>query len=191
MNDNQDVLKPAGSNEPLPTLATVPISNNPGAKPVSIPRGLEVLLKKASVDPEFKELLLVSRAEASAFIGLKLELNEILMLQAAPTDQLEAVIAQTQVPQEHRRAFLGRAAAAMLAALGIVSTESGCIKGHSVKVPYKSPGGKETDPIPPTEDLEGRSITQPGASPKPEENRVAPTGIRPDRPPSAGVPPER
>jgi hypothetical protein len=39
------------------------------------------------------------------------------MLAVAPAAQLEAIIARTSVPMEHRRAFLGQAAAAMLAAL--------------------------------------------------------------------------
>ena len=84
----------------------------------AIPPGLEVLLKKASVDPAFKSLLLTRRAEAAAAIDLTLEPSEVLMLQSATVDQLKAVIARTNVPQEHRRAFLGQAAVAMLAAVG-------------------------------------------------------------------------
>jgi acyl carrier protein len=89
-----------------------------GQKVGPIPRGIEVLLRKASVDPAFKELLLRQRGGAAETIGLTLEPGEAMMLTAAPVAQLEAVIARTSVPQEHRRAFLGQAAAAMLAALG-------------------------------------------------------------------------
>ena len=39
-----------------------------------VPRGIEVLLKKASVDPAFRELLLSRRAEAANAIGLILRL---------------------------------------------------------------------------------------------------------------------
>ena len=91
-----------------------------------IPRGLEVLLKKASVDPAFRELLLARRIEAARSIGLALTPSELLILQSAPTDQLEAMIGQTRVPQEHRRVFLGQAAAAMLTSLGIMTLPSGC-----------------------------------------------------------------
>ena len=84
-----------------------------------VPRGIEVLVKKASVDAEFKRLLLQRGAEAAAEIELQLDPAEAMMLTAAPTEQLEAIIAQTRVPQEHRRVFLGKAAAAMLAVLGI------------------------------------------------------------------------
>ena len=86
-----------------------------------IPRGIEVLLKKAAVDPAFKELLLRDRAGAAETIGLVLEPAEAMMLAAAPAEQLEAVIGRTTVPLEHRRVFLGQAAAAMLAALGLMT----------------------------------------------------------------------
>ena len=82
-----------------------------------VPRGIEVLLKKASVDPTFKDLLLARRAEAAEVIGLKLDPVEANMLQTAPASQLEAIIAQTHVPDVYRRAFLGAAAGAMLAVL--------------------------------------------------------------------------
>ena len=84
-----------------------------------VPRGIEVLVKKASVDPAFKAILLERRAEAADEIGLQLEPAEAMMLAATPREQFEAVIARADVPQAHRRAFLGQAAAAMLAALGV------------------------------------------------------------------------
>ena len=79
-----------------------------GQKVGPIPRGIEILLRKASVDPAFKDLLLANRGGAAEAIGLKLEPGEALMLAAAPAAQLEAVIARTSVPQEHRLAFSGR-----------------------------------------------------------------------------------
>jgi len=82
-----------------------------------IPRGIEVLVKKASVDADFKRLLLDRRARAAEEIGLELSPSEAAMLNAVPVAQLEAIIAQTVVSPMTRAAFLGRAAAAMLAAL--------------------------------------------------------------------------
>ena len=64
-------------------------------------------------------------AAAADMLGLRLEPAEALMLAAAPADQLEAVIARTTVPQEHRRVFLGQAAAAMLAAVGVATASCG------------------------------------------------------------------
>ena len=87
----------------------------------SIPLGVEVLVKKAAVDPEFRTLLHERRAGAADEIGLRLDPAEAAMLAAVPQAQLEAIIDRTTVPQEHRRAFLGKAAAAMLAALGAMA----------------------------------------------------------------------
>ncbi len=113
-----------------------------------IPRGLEVLLMKASVDPPFKDLLLARRGEAAATIGLNLEPAEVLLLQSASAEQLEAIIARTTVPQEHRRAFLGHAAATMLAALGVGSLTSTC---EAVEKLMPAPGGiAPAPPLPPS-----------------------------------------
>ncbi len=84
------------------------------------PQGIEVLVLKAAVDPDFKQILLQQRAAAAEAIGLELTAAEATMLAAVPAAQLEAIIARASVPQEHRRAFLGQAAAAMLAALGAI-----------------------------------------------------------------------
>jgi hypothetical protein len=83
-----------------------------------VPKGVEVLVHKAAVDPVFRADLLARRAAAAEDIGLPLEATEAAMLAAVPAAQLETIIARTSVPEEHRRAFLGKAAAAMLAALG-------------------------------------------------------------------------
>ena len=90
-----------------------------------IPRGIEVLVKKASVDPAFRQILLERRAQAAEQIGLELDPAEVMMLRAVPAAQLETIIARTRVPTEHRRAFLGKAAAAMLAAIGVIGVQ-GC-----------------------------------------------------------------
>ncbi len=84
----------------------------------SISRGIEVLVKKAAVDPAFKKMLLEKRAEAAETIVLKLEPAEAAMLRAVPAKQLEATVANTKVNPSLRPAFLGYAAAVMLAALG-------------------------------------------------------------------------
>jgi acyl carrier protein len=91
----------------------------------AVPQGIEVLVRKAAVDPSFKMLLLERRAAAAAEIGLELTQPEAIMLSAVTGEQLSATIARTTVPLEHRRAFLGQAAAAMLAALGAMATAAG------------------------------------------------------------------
>jgi hypothetical protein len=96
------------------------------ANETPIPRGIEVLMKKAAIDDEFRSLLMSDPLAAASEIGLELDRSERLVLTAATPDQLKAVIAKTHVPETHRRFFLGRAAAAMLAALAVVTVSSGC-----------------------------------------------------------------
>ena len=90
-----------------------------------VPRGIEVLVKKASVDDAFRALLLEKRAEAAAEIGLELDPAEAAMLNGIPAEQLEAIIARTRVRPAQRKVFLGRTATVMLAALGVM-VASGC-----------------------------------------------------------------
>jgi acyl carrier protein len=126
---------------------------------------IEVLLKKASVDPAFKAALVERRGEMARQIGLSLEPAEEAMLRAVPAEQLETIIARTSVPDEHRRAFLGQAAAAMLAALGIVAVRPGEALGQVESPPFF--GGVRPD-------------NPPDRPPNPD---LPPGGIRPDMPP--------
>jgi hypothetical protein len=120
------------------------------------------------VDPQFKEVLLCQRGAAAEAIGLTLEPGEVAMLAAAPASQLEAIIARTSVPQEHRRAFLGQAAAAMAATLGLVSVTTSCSKGIEPDMPERTKGIRPDRP------------PQEGPTKTPEPSR----GTRPDRPPA-------
>ena len=130
-----------------------------------IPRGIEVLVKKASIDAVFRSILLEKRAGAAAEIGLDLTPEEEAMLASVPASQLEATIARTQVPDEHRRAFLGKAAAAMLATLGAVAIAGCPTKGSKPDRPPAGTGSQPDDP-------------KPKEAPQPPP----PTGISPDRP---------
>jgi hypothetical protein len=94
------------------------------------------LVKKASIDPAFKAILLERRAAAADDIDLKLEPAEAAMLAAAPREQLEAIIARTNVPVEHRRAFLGHAAAAMVAAVAATAASSGFAQDEKPEYRY-------------------------------------------------------
>jgi hypothetical protein len=89
-----------------------------GRANVMVPRGIEVLVKKAAVDPEFRDLLLGQRGRAATDIGLELDPAESAMLGVIPKEHLARIIDQTEVATELRPAFSGRAGALMLAALG-------------------------------------------------------------------------
>ncbi len=144
----------------------------------AIPRGIEVLVKKAAVDPEFKTRLLDRRADAAAEIGLELDAAERMMLAAVPTEQLEAIIARTTVPEEHRRAFLGQTAAAMLAAVAAITV--GCERRPAPKGIRPDPPpveGIRPDPVPPA-----KPAANDASSAKPADRIDAPRGIRPDLP---------
>jgi hypothetical protein len=180
--------------------------------------GIEILLKKAAVDAEFRALLLEKRAGAAAEIeGLTLEPAEVAMLNSVPAGQLEAIIAATKVPEDTRRSLLGKVTVAALAAVGIavvVSTSARTagispdrlrMKGNSPEfenvkgiLPDRPPTGDigpdrpstEPDSKPPTD----RPETQPnGNPPSPPVNPTppAPTGIRPDKPVSRGIQPDK
>ena len=105
-----------------PAVKTTIVGGRPpgsGKDVGQVPRGIEVLVKKASVDPAFRRLLLEKRAQAADEIGLKLSPAEVGMLTAIPAAQLEAVIASAKVEDRHIAAFMGKVAAVMLAALAV------------------------------------------------------------------------
>ena len=140
-------------------LTTIVGGRPPGSgKPIGrVPRGIEVLVKKAAVDADFKKLLLDKRAEAAGEIGLELTPAEVLMLRAVPAEQLEGIIARTSVPEDHRRAFLGKAAVAMLAAVAV--SLPGCGGVRPDRPPDRGPA------------LTGIAPDRPEKKEKPPENK--------------------
>jgi hypothetical protein len=124
MSKDGSNVKMARPAEPEVVRTTI-VGGRPPAKgsiPRDVPRGLEVLIKKAAVDPAFKDILFEKRAGAAEAIGLKLTAAEQAMLVAVPLAHLEGIIAHTRVAAKSRPAFLGYAAGAMLAALGTAIT---------------------------------------------------------------------
>lgn len=109
-------------------IATTIVGGRPAGRlkqPVSLPRGVDILIKKAAVDLEFRALLLERRAEAAREIDLALSPAEMALLNSVPVAAIEQIIANTTVPDRHRRVFLGKVAGLMLAALG-VQLPAGC-----------------------------------------------------------------
>lgn len=113
-------------------------------------RGVDVLLKKAAVDPVFKKLLLEKRAAAAETIGLELDAAEAALINAAPKSQLDVVIARTTVSPKIRPAFLGYAAGVMLAALAATTACSGLVDATFGNRPDPPPKRRDVaEPIPP------------------------------------------
>ena len=88
---------------------------NSSANAYPVPHGIEVLVKKASVDAKFRELLLTKRAEAAKEIDLELDQNEVEMLIAIPREQLEKIIDNTKVSPGQKKVFLSSVGKIMLA----------------------------------------------------------------------------
>jgi hypothetical protein len=90
-------------------------SRQPGEQNIgSIPVGIDVLVKKASVDPKFRQILLEKRGEAARKIDLELTESEKNMLSSISAEQLEKIIENTKVKPEHRAIFLGNVGKLML-----------------------------------------------------------------------------
>lgn len=153
-----------------------------GTKVGAIPRGIEVLVKKASIDPEFKDLLIRERGQAAAVIKLELTPAETAILAAIPAAQLEKIIISAKVAPLQKKAFLSKAAALMLAALG-ASLLPGC------KVADKE-GIKPVQPEASTaavdqQDQPDKNISPPVVRGTRPDRPNATRGIQPDRPKTA------
>ncbi len=90
----------------------------------SFPQGIELLVKKAAVDADFRERLLADPLQAAASLELDLDEAERMMLRAIPREQLAATIDSTTVPETHRRVFLKATAASILAAAGLLGAST-------------------------------------------------------------------
>ena len=66
----------------------------------TIPCGIELMLKKAAVDPEFMERVLDDAEEAASSISLALRPSESEILRSMSREQLETVINKTRVGAE-------------------------------------------------------------------------------------------
>jgi len=91
------------------------------------PRGIEILLKKASVDADFAGVLLTSPEEAARLISLGLQDSERKILLNTPRATLETMIRHTTVKRHQLGAFRTLSASLMLAAvLAVGSTACDC-----------------------------------------------------------------
>ena len=151
-----------------------------------IPRGIDVMVAKASIDPDFRETLLAHRSKAADSIGLNLDPAEAAMLDIVPEAQLVAVIDRTKVHPKRRAAFLGRAASVMLAALGAGAILAGAC-APTLGISPEHPVSKGIQPDPPKQEAPAAVEDAPGEVPAAPPD--PPT--RPDRPAvSVGILPD-
>jgi hypothetical protein len=136
MDDNKKSERPKEQDAVFTTI----VGGRPpgsGTKVGAIPRGIEVLVKKASVDPEFRQILLEKRGEAAKEIELELTEAERNTLSSIPAEQLEKIIDNTKVKPEHKAIFLGNVGKLMLAAVVTVALVSVVMVpslGHTSKI---------------------------------------------------------
>jgi len=84
---------------------------------VDFPRSIEILLKKAKADDEFRKSLLQDPVHAAESIELELSEQEINTLKNVPVSVLQTIIENTPVPKQHIDAFRTARNAAVLALL--------------------------------------------------------------------------
>jgi hypothetical protein len=76
--------------------------------PDGIPRGIEALLKWASVDPAFLEEFLADPVAAAKRSGLVLTPAEVEMLRDSPKEHLAAIVNSTTATEAERKILVGR-----------------------------------------------------------------------------------
>ena len=143
-----------------------------------IPHGIEVLIKKASVDASFRHVLLENHSKAVLDIGLDLTMAEFAILVATTPSQFKAIIENTKVPDAQRSAFLGRDVNMMRAAIAANCECLACrrIKGHDFEDNFdRLAVTKGIQPDIPPSDQTTRGI-------RPDFPPPATLGIRPDPP---------
>ncbi len=140
--------------------------------------GIEVLLRKASVDSDFRQLLILSRALAAREIGLDLTPAEQGILSTVPEDDLLRMIEKIEVPAAHRTVFLGKTAAAMLAIVVGVGAIAGCGPVCTGIRPKEETGEDRPEATEPVNGGDEDAVDMPtrGIRPDPIEPREAPGG---------------
>ena len=130
----------------------------PNASTPRRPRGLELLLERATADPVFRDNLIRHRAQAAHDAGVALNPSEVAILEHVPFEQIHALVRAMPSRVQPRSSRLRQVASVMLAALAA-----------------PSPGCKDA---PPPVSSDARDAGSPVVPPR----RVAIGGVRPDMP---------
>jgi len=144
-------------------------------------------VKKASVDPEFRKILLEKRAESAGEIDLEMSQAEKDMLAGIPSEQLEKIIDNTKVAPEHRSVFLSSAGKLMLtvlvgaAVVAILCPTLGHTKSISPEMLKKIQEQKE-QAAKQEADEQGQGLDGQDEQGQKDDSDAIIRGIRPDRP---------
>lgn len=82
-----------------------------------IPHALEILVKRAAIDADFKKDLLTKRDKIADELKIPLDSSERAMLDCIPAEHLEKMIQATEVPPAQRKILAKGTTAAMIALL--------------------------------------------------------------------------
>ena len=103
----------------------------------NFPRGIEILLKKAKVDNQFRALLLKNPIEAAKSIDLDLNDNEKKIVESTSKFMLERMVKNIFVPKHHVKTFATSNVAAMLALVlastALIPTHAGAERGNGAE----------------------------------------------------------
>jgi hypothetical protein len=102
------------------------------------PRGIEILVKKASVDSVFKQLLLRDPLNAARSIMLDLKPVEINILTNTSISVLQSMISNIRVPKQHIKTFRTGTIAAIFAILMSTTVVSPLLAGGQMDLPEQS-----------------------------------------------------
>jgi type II secretory pathway pseudopilin PulG len=117
------------------------VGGRPGADRAAgdFPRGVEILLKKAKADPQFRELLLQEPIAAAQSLSLWLSEGETRMLRSIPKSLMETMVAHTVVPRQHIKIFQNAKTAGVLALLLASTVVMPSFAAAGVETPQAAP----------------------------------------------------
>lgn len=98
-----------------------------------IPRALEILVKRAAIDKEFRAQLLQKREKIAKEMRIPLDPSEKAILAGIPEEHLQKMIQVTEVPPAQKNLLAKGTAAAMLALLAQLTFAP--LPGHAEKPP--------------------------------------------------------
>lgn len=149
----------------------------------NIPRGLELLIKRASIDSEFKSALVQKRSELLKELGITLDETEKNILECVPIDHLTRMIEATEVPPSQRKAISSGSVAAMIALFTQLTFAP--VAGRAENPPPAATNSEISDSMP----GDGLQVMVTGIRPDEEiinnddyEDHLADRGARPDFP---------
>lgn len=155
-----------------------------GNKP-GIPRAMELLIKRAAIDADFRHRLLSERASLADQLAIPLDASERAMLSSIPEKQLSAIISGTRVPESQKGLLLGSPATMLLLLAQLTFGGSG-VPAHAQQTGHIPPSGSQVETA-----IRANEQVPPAPAPRPSRESgqmMAPGGCLADEPPPRPIP---